>query len=85
MFIRAETNKKVSKNTELSVDHRVFKVFPTQSVSEYCFVSFSVPSWQCHNRRKPEVGIMPYLSSASVSQMPLYDVSVITFFSNQQL
>ena len=35
--------------------HRVFKVCPTQSVSEYCLVSLSAQSWQYRNNRKPEL------------------------------
>ena len=55
---------------DFGVDHRVFKVCPTRSVSDYCLASFSAQSWLYCNRRKPEVGKMPFCDS-SVFQISL--------------
>ena len=56
---------------DFGVGHKVCKVCSTQSVSEYCIASFSAQAWQYRNRRKPEVGTLPY-SNTSVFEMPLY-------------
>ena len=42
----------------------------TESVSQYCLASFSAQSLEYRNRKKPEVGTMPY-SNTFFFQIPL--------------
>ena len=65
------------------VDHSVFKVCSTQSMSEYCFASFSALSWQYRNGRKPEVGTMLYSYLMQVFPKCPNVVLVITLYPSQ--
>ena len=40
--------------------HDYFHVNLQNYIYEYCFTSLSAQSWQYRDRRKPEVGTMPY-------------------------
>ena len=58
MAIRLGADTSSSSNSYLSEVLRHLRIAP--AVSEYCFTSPSVQLWQYRDRKKPEVGTVPY-------------------------